>query len=462
MHLFLLVAYFIGAALVSARFLQSPCPEVFTYQVDPQTRNYIGRINVYDIHPGEVARLSVDLSIGMQLPPKLVGSIALVKSRQATIEDIINGRPAQYRVSFPLPNLLPTVLSIALNDKIICRGYRAAGRVLTAINLEHTLYTQLHSQKLSQKGKSLPIEESDSDLITRFQDQAIPPQSASNVFVRPMAERTSVSPPLSTTKTICGRQSGTFLKQYAINGELVQKGQFPWNVPLFDLIQQRNPKYMCGSTIITKKHLLTAAHCVYDIDDFMQPERLLAIPGMYNIDNFFEENAQFAYVGAIFPHDEYAHEDDLNDADLAVLLLKKELLFNDHVVPICLWQGENDLRRIIGQEGYLAGWGVTENGVSTVPTYIRTSIVSRRQCNLNLERVYPSNARILCGDGQGSSPCNGDSGSGLVLKRGNQYYLRGIVSRGLVDPRTLKCDVTKYAVYTDIALFRFWLKNVIG
>lgn len=219
---------------------------------------------------------------------------------------------------------------------------------------------------------------------------------------------------------------------------------------------------MCGSTIITKKHLLTAAHCVYDIDDFMQPERLLAIPGMYNIDNFFEENAQFAYVGAIFPHDEYAHEDDLNDADLAVLLLKKELLFNDHVVPICLWQGENDLRRIIGQEGYLAGWGVTENGVSTVPTYIRTSIVSRRQCNLNLERVYPSNARILCGDGQGSSPCNGDSGSGLVLKRGNQYYLRGIVSRGLVDPRTLKCDVTKYAVYTDIALFRFWLKNVIG
>lgn len=242
----------------------------------------------------------------------------------------------------------------------------------------------------------------------------------------------------------------------------MKKGQFPWNVPLFDLIQHHNPKYMCGSTIITSKHLLTAAHCVYDIDDFMAPERLLAIPGMYNIDNFFEENAQIAYVEAVFPHNEYVHEDDLNDADLAVLLLKKELIFNDHVVPICLWQGENDLRRIIGQEGYLAGWGVTEKGVTTVPTYIKTTIVSRRQCNLNLERVYPGNARIFCGDGMGSSPCNGDSGSGLVLKRGNQYYLRGIVSRGLVDPRTLKCDVTKYTVYTDIALFRFWLKRVIG
>lgn len=69
LHLFVVISYFIGATIVSARFLQSPCPEVFTYHLDPQTRNYIGRIKVYDINPGEVAKLSVDLSIGMQLPP---------------------------------------------------------------------------------------------------------------------------------------------------------------------------------------------------------------------------------------------------------------------------------------------------------------------------------------------------------------------------------------------------------
>lgn len=69
LHLFVIISYFIGATIVSARFLQSPCPEVFTYHLDPQTRNYIGRIKVYDIKPGEVAKLSVDLSIGMQLPP---------------------------------------------------------------------------------------------------------------------------------------------------------------------------------------------------------------------------------------------------------------------------------------------------------------------------------------------------------------------------------------------------------
>lgn len=140
------------------------------------------------------------MALKKSLFQKLVGSIALVKSRQATIEDIISGQPAQYRVTFPLPNLLPTVLSIALNDRIICRGYRAAGRVLTAINLEHTLYTQLHSQKLSQKGKNLHLEESESELITRFQEPLFP-QSVPNLLVRPATERTSVAAPTSPNKS---------------------------------------------------------------------------------------------------------------------------------------------------------------------------------------------------------------------------------------------------------------------
>ncbi|XP_062541181.1 serine protease gd-like [Armigeres subalbatus] len=455
MYFLIIITYLVG--LVSAKFIQSPCPKVFTYHMNPQNRHYFGRIEVKDIHPGETARLKVELSIGMQLPAKLVGSIVLVKSRQATIEDIINGRSALYRVIFPLPNILPTVVSITLNDRIICKGYRATGRVLTAIHLEHTLYNKLHSQALSQKGNILPVEKSDDDLTLRFNDQTFS-KSTLNVF----ENQENIASHNSFAKSTCGRQPSALIKQFALQGELVDKGQFPWNAPLFDLIQKHNPKYVCGSTVITRKHLLTAAHCIYEIDDFIHPERLLSIPGMHNIDNFFEENAQFAYVEAVFPHDEYIHEDDLNDADVAVLLLKKELLFNDYVSPICLWQGENDLQRIVGQEGYLAGWGVTEKGVTTVPTYIKSTIVSKLQCNHNLERVYPRNARIFCGDGHGSSPCNGDSGSGLVLQRGNQFYLRGIVSRGLIDPVTLKCDARKYTVYTDMALFRFWLKTVIG
>lgn len=460
---FAVVLCLTGITLASARILQSPCPDVFTYQLDTRTRAYFGRIELNDIQPGEVARLQVELSIGMHLPPKLVGSIELVKSRQETIDDIINGEPALYRVNFPLPNLLPMVLSIEINDRVICRGYRAAARVLTAIKLEHTFYAPLQLPKLSRNGKTLDIEGSNDDLITRFQDQ-LHMQPPSDAVYRPKLERTTVAPPhSSTTMSICGRLSRNFMKRHTVDGKPVNEQEtFPWNAPIFDRTDHHNPKYLCGSTIISSRHLLTSAHCVYEINGFIDPARLIAIPGMYNIDNFFEENAQFAYIETIFPHDEYVPEQDLNDSDLAVLLLKRKLTFSDYVAPICPWQGENDLQGIVGQDGFLSGWGVTEQGVDTVPAYIRSTIISRRQCSRTLEGVYPGNARIFCGDGRGSNPCKVDFGSGLVLKRGDQFYLRGVVHRRMVDPNTLKCDATKYTVFVDIAPFRYWLKRVIG
>lgn len=187
----------------------------------------------------------------------------------------------------------------------------------------------------------------------------------------------------------------------------------------------------------------------------------MAVPGMYNIDNFFDDHAQIVDIDRIIPNEEYIHEDDTNDADVAVLRLKSALEFNDYIIPICPWQGENDLQKIVGQEGIVAGWGLTQFGAaSTNPTYVRSRVVDRWSCIRNLNRMYPKYARIFCGDGEGSVPCNGDSGSGLVIKRGNQYYLRGVVSKGLLDPNTLKCDAKKFAIFTDIAPFRFWLRSV--
>uniref|UniRef100_A0A1Q3EVR5 Putative trypsin n=1 Tax=Culex tarsalis TaxID=7177 RepID=A0A1Q3EVR5_CULTA len=465
----IVICCLVCSKFTSALYLKSPCPAIFTYQVDPQTDLIYGLVEINNIVLGRVAKLNVDLSIGGQLPPNIVGSLNLLKSRESTVEDIIQGLPAQYRVNFPVQSILPTVLRIALNGQTICTGYRAQGRVITNINLEHTLYTQqLLSllQKQNQNGQhSVELEtrfQSEPQLQPLLRPQWNNPTARPGSLVRPHPGRTTVTPPASASSSSCGKALNGVLKRFSINGELVDKGQFPWLVPLFDRIQVNSPKYICGSTIITRRHLVTAAHCVYDVDSFMRPERILAVPGMYNVDNFFDEGAQFADVDAVIPHEDYDHEDDLNDADVAVLRLKAPLDFTDNVVPICLWYGENDVTKIIGQEGFVAGWGWTDRGPSTVPTYIKSTVVNKRQCGANLARIFPKNARIFCGDGRGSTPCNGDSGSGLILKRGNQYFLRGIVSKGQLNPETLKCDATKYAIYTDIAPFRFWLKNAIS
>lgn len=476
--------------LATGAYLQSPCPDIFTYQVDPSNNQIFGYIEINNVQVGQVAKLNVDLSIGTQLPSQNVGSITLVKSRDATFNDIVRGLPAQYRVNFPLQNILPSVLNIALNGQTICSGYRAQGQIVTTINLEHTLYTQLQGggqsgfpvQQMQPQQPYQPPQQTN-QWYNMFDSQTSPPQTIRPTRPRtttapyrppprtttppyrppPQPVRTTVAPPRPSstqTKYVCGRPSSAFLNRLSINGELVDKGQFPWIAPLFDRKQPRSPKYICGSTIITSRFLLTAAHCVYDGEEFMPAQRIVAVPGMYNIDNFLDENAKIVAIDKIIASDEYIQDDDLNDADVAVLKLKIGLQWTDFIIPICPWQGENEISRIVGQEGVVAGWGITETGTTNVPTFIKTVIVDRRQCAINLQRMYPANARILCGDGRGSAPCNGDSGNGLVIKRGNQYYLRGVVSKGLVDQNTLKCDVTKYAIYTDIAPFRFWLKEV--
>ncbi|XP_053695672.1 serine protease gd-like [Sabethes cyaneus] len=491
---------------VKAQYLQSPCPDVFTYQVDPATNQIFGYIEISNIQVGQAAKLRVDLSIGTQLAPNNVGSITLVKSREGTFNDIVRGYPAQYRVNFPLQNILPTVLSISLNGQTICTGYRAEGRVLTTINLDHTLYTRLQPQNVPYNPNGFSYERPDETtgfvyrpqpqpqpqpqpnipqvqpnfpkpnprptLQTRpqwnYEPQTPPPTPITAVVTRPIVRpqptpppvRVTSAPDVSTSNRVCGKPARSFLNKLSFNGELSERGQFPWAVPLFDRTDRQDPKYFCGSTIITRKHLITAAKCVYEIGEVFSPNRILAMPGMYNVDNFFDENAKFADIEAVIPHDEYVPDDDLSDSNIAVLRLKKNMDFSDYIIPICAWRGDNDLQKIVGEDGVMVGWGVTETGPTSVATFVKQSIVEPRQCIDSLSRVYSSNSRIFCGDGHGSTPCFGDAGSALVLKRGNQYYLRGILSNAQVDHNTLKCDVTKYAIFIDIAPFRFWLKSV--
>lgn len=53
---------------------------------------------------------------------------------------------------------------------------------------------------------------------------------------------------------------------------------------------------------------------------------------------------------------------------------------------------------------------------------------------------------------------SGDSGSGLFIKIGSTYYLRGIVSSSLFDENG-NCDVKNYAVYTDVPQYLKWIEN---
>lgn len=47
-----------------------------------------------------------------------------------------------------------------------------------------------------------------------------------------------------------------------------------------------------------------------------------------------------------------------------------------------------------------------------------------------------------------------------MLQDDNLYYLRGIVSAALSTPDK-KCDVEKYFVFTDAAMFTDWIRTFL-
>ena len=61
----------------------------------------------------------------------------------------------------------------------------------------------------------------------------------------------------------CGRSNVTLTR--IVNGTPARKGAWPWQVA----IGYRNPNddtidYLCGGTLVTTRHVVTAAHCLRD------------------------------------------------------------------------------------------------------------------------------------------------------------------------------------------------------
>lgn len=68
----------------------------------------------------------------------------------------------------------------------------------------------------------------------------------------------------------------------------------------------------------------------------------------------------------------------------------------------------------------------------------------------------------------GTTVCNGDSGGGLVFpKRSSNsqntvWQLRGLVSIGVGLQGHGICDTSQFIVFTDVAKFTHWIRQVIA
>ncbi|XP_067015807.2 serine protease gd isoform X2 [Anabrus simplex] len=433
-----------------------------------------------------------------------------------------------YQVFFPLSHPLPRIDRIIVNDNVVCQGPLVSAPVLTKISLDHTLYPLANTLNSPNNGldtlgfggantgfngfepdggdfgnnrpdvnvvpedfypsyeqaepkerpASRPWEKptpapwtqpssSRRSPVSQFEDidfneRERPPLS--NPWTQPnQSERVSASTrPNVASKDICGRSVQA--NELVVNGHVTKRGEWPWIVAIFNTTL-RGQEFLCSGTLINRRHVVTAGHCIKLPDrPPVNPKALVVYLGKYRLRRFAEPDVQPREVERAFVHPDFGLGTSF-DADVAVLLLTEPAVFTRYVIPICLWDRSPSLEPLVGTLGTVVGWGRDELGSKTTdePRLVEMPIVSQEECLHSRMDFYSitSNRTLCAGFRNNTGPCNGDSGSGMVLPLSEssrpRWFLRGLVSVSLYDREKNSCDLGNYVVFTDLAKHQAWL-----
>lgn len=264
-------------------------------------------------------------------------------------------------------------------------------------------------------------------------------------------------------RTECGRPHDRFkISPLIVGGQAIQRGSWPWLVAVY-INKATGLSFNCGGNLVSQRVVVTAAHCFRSSGKQYTASEVVIFLGRYNIMKWMEEGSRISEVDSIYVHSEYMKNDQSFDADVAVVLLKSRVEYNEYIRPICLWEGSDNINDVVGESGTIVGWGRDGNGnvVTPEPHKINIPIVSEAVCLRSSDTYrYITSKRTFCaGKRDGYGPCNGDSGSGMAIYKNNKIMLRGIVSAALADPVMNTCNLGEYIVFTDAAKFVNWIKS---
>ncbi|XP_035661811.1 trypsin-2-like isoform X1 [Branchiostoma floridae] len=230
-----------------------------------------------------------------------------------------------------------------------------------------------------------------------------------------------------------------------VGGRDAIHGAWPWQVSL----QYWGIIHFCGGTLINKRWVLTAAHCV---EDGTKPHVTLGESRLSKNDS----TEVTIKTKKVFIHPGYGVWYNLYDA--ALLKLKKRVRFNKYIRPVCV-PSQNSPLPPPGTVCSITGWGSTREGGSTKNRLQEADvpIVSDYDCSsvhdLSFDSFVEFCARYMAG---GVDTCQGDSGGPLVCEKDGNYFLHGITSWGI------GCALPEYpGVYARVAAFADWIRDTI-
>lgn len=195
-----------------------------------------------------------------------------------------------------------------------------------------------------------------------------------------------------------------------VGGHPFQRGTWPFIVAIFEVSDYGPTKYICGGTLVTKLHVITAAHCILEkYSTQAKPLRFIKLRlGVHDLNDVFESGSVNGIAKDIKIHEEWNPLNERFDADIAIITMGEEVQYSRYIKPACLFDSTDQVLGI--NHGIVVGFGQSEDKskyYQNIARQLTIPITNSVQCLTDEPRLAKiASTRTFCaGSRQGSNPC---------------------------------------------------------